>query len=999
MAFEYFLYDTNYNNTLVDRSNNSFAPLPPNTGEIFINFLIPTTQPLYYYRESGGTIVLNDQATIDAYLYETNPPTLGDSTPLGVFTGYSATTDVKIENVENNKINIVTGATGNLGVFLPDGNLIDTGIPISGLTGGTDGEIENPLYAFSRTEADGTVLSSFNISINKAGTGVYDYTFDSPLLDVNYGIFAQPIETTTDTNTQISNITASGFRVSTGVGDNGTTPDILTDTDHSLAIFGVPISGATGIPVVSLEQFTGYTGTTDVRIDNIDNNKVNRSGDTITGDLKVEGSLFVTGTSATTGQLENAVLLGGLTTDGRIVATNTPALNVSEEVTDISSGTTITNLSGIYYVDTTSGNVTLQVPDASAENDVSRLTILKKSPDANLVLVATTGGTQLIGDATTQTIGQPEKGITIVSDADNSKWLITADSRFPTGNDAGTLLYWNDVDKLWESTTNDVTWDNVNLKFTVGGNSSPQTFQVDATEDIVYINSTGLTGLVGADDLGFYAGGRGAFGNAVTLDRLRANTPSNEPRSLSLVDTNAVMRVWRYVNDGGDPAVEFIWGTGSTAASVGNAWWDMFLDGAASPNDTFAIRRRTENNSDKILTVAVDGVETPFKISVGQKFNMTTGYTNTNLTDGDLWADDSLYFRSGDTTYNLIPATEPLKSVQVRQSTQVNNIPTTWTDFNWNSTDIENDNTVVEHDNTNTDRVYVYEDGLYFISYQYQIDDESSTRVRINDTTVINGSETTADATALSLPVSKSFLVNLTAGDFVTMQTLGLANGQDIDAGATMIVVKFDGLKGDKGDTGSGGGGISGITLQENNVNVPNTPHDTINFDSNFTVTDNGSSKATVSLSDGIGSAKLCELSDTVGGQEMTNITPVAMNWDTQEFLDTNYFSHTISGSVITVLQTGLYEISYNVNGANQTNGRSTTGVQVRKNGTLVGKTLSANYSRNTSNNDNHNSIPPTSISMNANDTFDVVIFRLGDNNSTLTKAGASFVRIKYMGT
>ena len=97
MAFEYFLYDTNFNNTLVDRSATSFAPLPPDTGEIFIDFLIPQTQPLYYYRESGGTIVLNDQATIDAYLLATNPPEPEDATPLGVFTGFSATTQVDIE--------------------------------------------------------------------------------------------------------------------------------------------------------------------------------------------------------------------------------------------------------------------------------------------------------------------------------------------------------------------------------------------------------------------------------------------------------------------------------------------------------------------------------------------------------------------------------------------------------------------------------------------------------------------------------------------------------------------------------------------------------------------------------------------------------------------------------------------------------------------------------------------------------------------------------------
>jgi len=103
MALEYFLYTTDYDNTLVDRSNTSFSPLPP-YGEIHIDFLIPNTQPLYYYRESGGTIVLNDENTINVYLEGTAPPPEeGDSVDYGVYTGYTATTE--------NEINYISGVT------------------------------------------------------------------------------------------------------------------------------------------------------------------------------------------------------------------------------------------------------------------------------------------------------------------------------------------------------------------------------------------------------------------------------------------------------------------------------------------------------------------------------------------------------------------------------------------------------------------------------------------------------------------------------------------------------------------------------------------------------------------------------------------------------------------------------------------------------------------------------------------------------------------------
>ena len=99
MAQEYFLYTTLFNNTLVARSDNSFAPLPPNTGEIFIDFFIPTNQPLYYYRESGATIILNDEDTIDAYLNATTPADPDEPVTTETFTGYTAQTEVVISGI------------------------------------------------------------------------------------------------------------------------------------------------------------------------------------------------------------------------------------------------------------------------------------------------------------------------------------------------------------------------------------------------------------------------------------------------------------------------------------------------------------------------------------------------------------------------------------------------------------------------------------------------------------------------------------------------------------------------------------------------------------------------------------------------------------------------------------------------------------------------------------------------------------------------------------
>lgn len=93
MAAEYFLYHTGYSNTLMERSNTSFAPFPPDTGEIYIDYFIPNIQTLYLYRESGGTIIHNSQETIENFVHDIiSPPTPYDYLYLNIFTGYTGVT-------------------------------------------------------------------------------------------------------------------------------------------------------------------------------------------------------------------------------------------------------------------------------------------------------------------------------------------------------------------------------------------------------------------------------------------------------------------------------------------------------------------------------------------------------------------------------------------------------------------------------------------------------------------------------------------------------------------------------------------------------------------------------------------------------------------------------------------------------------------------------------------------------------------------------------------
>jgi hypothetical protein len=111
MALEYFKYNTGYTNTLVERSNTSFAPLVPPYKQIYIDYFIPEIQPLYLYKESAGNIVFNTQTTIDTYLKATTPaPTPNDYLMTGVFTGFTGTT-LPLNYYNKTQINSYSGKT------------------------------------------------------------------------------------------------------------------------------------------------------------------------------------------------------------------------------------------------------------------------------------------------------------------------------------------------------------------------------------------------------------------------------------------------------------------------------------------------------------------------------------------------------------------------------------------------------------------------------------------------------------------------------------------------------------------------------------------------------------------------------------------------------------------------------------------------------------------------------------------------------------------------
>jgi hypothetical protein len=147
MAFLYYLYDTDYGNTIVDKGVSSFTPVLP-YAELHINYDIPNIQPLYLYAVSGSSIVVNLQTNIDAYLNSSGvvePPTADGNVTYGEFTGTTTALSATTTALELNKVNVsgdtMTGTLyfGGLGTGTTFGSIGKTegysGLKIGGLAG------------------------------------------------------------------------------------------------------------------------------------------------------------------------------------------------------------------------------------------------------------------------------------------------------------------------------------------------------------------------------------------------------------------------------------------------------------------------------------------------------------------------------------------------------------------------------------------------------------------------------------------------------------------------------------------------------------------------------------------------------------------------------------------------------------------------------------------------------------------------------------------------
>lgn len=259
----------------------------------------------------------------------------------------------------------------------------------------------------------------------------------------------------------------------------------------------------------------------------------------------------------------------------------------------------------------------------------------------------------------------------------------------------------------------------------------------------------------------------------------------------------------------------------------------------------------------KSFEVSEDGV------SLNDEASILHGPSNPSLAPGQTAPIGSLYLRTGtaelyqktgavDVAWSLVTASTPANSlvpvVQLRRSaTQA--LTTSFVDLNFDITDMETDATIIEHDPVNIDRILIKESGLYGVSYSMSVDANATEnvfnfRVRIDDTTVIPISNREISEDHEINAVSNTFHVELVAGQFLTVQIKSDGAGDVLWSTSNFVISKVSGRIGEVGPPGSG----STITLQEDGVNIPNVPHDTINFMGEVSVVDAGGGTANVVL-------------------------------------------------------------------------------------------------------------------------------------------------------
>lgn len=167
------------------------------------------------------------------------------------------------------------------------------------------------------------------------------------------------------------------------------------------------------------------------------------------------------------------------------------------------------------------------------------------------------------------------------------------------------------------------------------------------------------------------------------------------------------------------------------------------------------------------------------------------------------------------TTYQNLTSGD-LASVQAIRTTSytLNAIPTLIT---FDYTSLENQPSIVFHDNINTDRIYVYETGLYSIHYHCDVAQGTAANdfefgITKNTLTLLSGGTITGkNSSTDKMTVGVTTQTLLTANDYVSLAARYVASSGGIVNNTTLSVTKMDGVVGPLGNTGPQGPSGTGL--------------------------------------------------------------------------------------------------------------------------------------------------------------------------------------------
>jgi len=138
-------------------------------------------------------------------------------------------------------------------------------------------------------------------------------------------------------------------------------------------------------------------------------------------------------------------------------------------------------------------------------------------------------------------------------------------------------------------------------------------------------------------------------------------------------------------------------------------------------------------------------------------------------------------------------------------------------------------------------------------------------------------------------------------------------------------------------------------------------------------------------------------LKDSTGGQDLNTITPTAVDFDTVDIIDSNFFER-VSNTEYKIKVAGKYKVSFNIAVESDNNTRRNVVTILEVDGFQPTETAALCYIRNNNNPYASMSLPSIEVDIDEDDIVRVLGYRMGDSGDATTIADTVWTRLEYVG-